>query len=57
MRRARRARLLDPCRAEPDPSISNGDAPENLLYPVCFRDSSEIRAVSEQQWWEARGDG
>lgn len=32
--------------AIPDPSVPTGDAPENLLYPVCFRDSTEIRAVS-----------
>lgn len=28
--------------AEPDTSPPDGDAPENLLYPMCFRDSSEI---------------
>ncbi len=32
--------------AEPDPDIPNGDAPENLIYPACFRDTSELRAVS-----------
>ncbi|MFL6053305.1 MAG: hypothetical protein ACJ72W_10375 [Actinoallomurus sp.] len=43
--------------AEPDPSLPDGDAPENLLYPVCFRDSSEIRAVSVEQWGRAREEG
>jgi hypothetical protein len=39
--------------AEPDPSVPNGDAPENLLYPACFRDASEIRAVTVRQWqWQ-----
>jgi hypothetical protein len=34
-----------PALAEPDPSIPNGDAPENLVYPACFRDATELRAV------------
>jgi hypothetical protein len=45
--------------AEPDPSVPNGDAPENLLYPLCFRDSSELRAVSADEWnrvWEGRAE-
>ncbi|MBO3753076.1 hypothetical protein J5X84_44150 [Streptosporangiaceae bacterium NEAU-GS5] len=43
-----------PALAEPDPSIPNGDAAENLLYPACFRDASELRAVSEDEWWRVR---
>lgn len=43
--------------AEPDPSLPDGDAPENLLYPLCFRDSSEIRTVSVEQWERARNEG
>ncbi|WP_214326013.1 hypothetical protein [Nonomuraea sediminis] len=43
-----------PALAEPDPSIPNGDAPENLLYPACFRDSTEIRAVSMHVWERIR---
>jgi hypothetical protein len=43
-----------PALAEPDPSIPNGDAPENLLYPACFRDAGEIRAVTGRQWQQAR---
>jgi hypothetical protein len=39
--------------AEPDPSGSNRHAPENLLYPACFRDASEIRPVTVQQWQRA----
>ncbi|GAA4514040.1 hypothetical protein GCM10023191_082030 [Actinoallomurus oryzae] len=42
--------------AEPDPNIPHGDAPENLLYPLCFRDSSELRAVSAEEWSRARGE-
>jgi hypothetical protein len=43
-----------PALAEPDPSVPNGDAPENLLYPACFRDASEIRAVTVRQWQRTR---
>ena len=43
--------------AEPDASLANGDAPENLLYPTCFRDSSEIRAITVEQWTCAREAG
>ncbi|MGH3374857.1 MAG: hypothetical protein ACRDP6_08965 [Actinoallomurus sp.] len=43
--------------AETDPSLPDGDAPESLLYPLCFRDSSEIRAVSIEQWERAREEG
>lgn len=43
--------------AEPDTSLPDGDAPENLLYPLCFRDSSEIRAVSVAQWDRLREGG
>jgi hypothetical protein len=43
-----------PALAEPDPSAPNGHAPENPLYPACFRDASEIRAVTVQQWQRAR---
>lgn len=43
--------------AEPDPTLTDGDAPENLLYPTCFRDSSEIRTVSVEQWERAREVG
>ena len=47
----------DPELAEPDTSLPDGDAPENLLYPLCFRDSSEIRAVSVERWERAREEG
>lgn len=40
--------------AAPDPGVANGDAPENMLYPACFRDSSEIRAVPLRQWRQVR---
>jgi hypothetical protein len=40
--------------AEADPNLPADDAPENLLYPLCFRDASEIRAVSVEQWERAR---
>jgi hypothetical protein len=40
--------------AEPDTSVPNDDAREKLLYPVCFRDSSEIRMVTLEQWMRAR---
>jgi hypothetical protein len=43
-----------PALAEPDPSIPNGDEPENLINPACFRDAGEIRAVTVRQWREAR---
>jgi hypothetical protein len=46
-----------PALAESDPSLPDGDAPENLLYPLCFCDSSEIRAVSVKQWERALGEG
>jgi hypothetical protein len=32
---------------EPDP-----DDPNALLYPLCFRCVSELRAVTEEEWWE-----
>lgn len=34
---------------EPDP-----DDPDHLLYPLCFRDASELRPVTEDEWWERR---
>ncbi|GAA0968926.1 hypothetical protein GCM10009555_015130 [Acrocarpospora macrocephala] len=37
--------------AEPDPSVSDA-GPEDMLYPVCFRDASEIRAVSDEEWFK-----
>jgi hypothetical protein len=43
--------------AEPDTRLLDGDAPENLLYPLCFGDSSEIRAVSAEQWARTREEG
>jgi hypothetical protein len=43
-----------PALTEPDPSAPDGVAPENLLYPACFRDSSEIRAVSVEEWQRVR---
>ncbi|MGI8330383.1 hypothetical protein ACRYCC_10485 [Actinomadura scrupuli] len=43
-----------PALAEPDASMPNVDAPENLLYPTCFRDSSEIRAVTVRHWQQVR---
>jgi hypothetical protein len=43
-----------PKLAEPDPSVPNGDAPENVLYPACFRDSSELRRISEEEWTRLR---
>ena len=33
----------------PDP-----DDPDALLYPLCFRCVSELRAVTEKEWWERR---
>jgi hypothetical protein len=36
--------------AVPDPSVPKGDAPENLLYPACFRDASELRPVTVAEW-------
>jgi hypothetical protein len=47
----------DPKLAEPDTSLPDGDAPENLLYPLCFRDSSEIRAVTIEEWTRVREAG
>ncbi|MFD0854693.1 hypothetical protein ACFQ07_20815 [Actinomadura adrarensis] len=45
--------LIDvPSLAEPDTSVSNGNAPDHLLYPTCYRDASEIRAVSVSEWDE-----
>jgi hypothetical protein len=38
-----------PALAEPDQSVPNWDAPENLLYPARFRDVTEIRAVTPRQ--------
>ncbi len=35
------------------PSLScpdHGDAPENRLYPLCYRDATEIRAVTPHDW-------
>ncbi|MBO3751901.1 hypothetical protein J5X84_38025 [Streptosporangiaceae bacterium NEAU-GS5] len=49
-----------PALAEPDPSIPNGDAPENLLYPTCFRDATGVRRASAQEWqrvWEGLSHG
>jgi hypothetical protein len=43
-----------PTLAEPGPSVPNGDAPENLLYPACFRDASELRAVTAREWQRTR---
>lgn len=43
-----------PALAEEDPSVPDGEASENLLYPACFRDSSEIRAVSVEEWQRVR---
>ena len=43
-----------PALAYPDPSLPNGNAPENLLYPACFRDSSELRLVTVRHWQRAR---
>lgn len=34
--------------AEPDTSLPDGGAPENLLYPLCFRDSSESCLIALQ---------
>jgi hypothetical protein len=45
-----------PALAYPDPSVPNGNAPEHMLYPACFRDSSEIRGVTVRQWEQARED-
>jgi hypothetical protein len=42
--------------AERDPNLPDENAPENLLYPPCFRDASEIRAVSAEQWERARNE-
>jgi hypothetical protein len=43
-----------PALAEPDPSVPNGDAPEDLLYPACFRDASELRPVTVRRRQRAR---
>ncbi|MBC6456378.1 hypothetical protein [Actinomadura sp. HBU206391] len=40
--------------AEPGPNVPNGDAPEDLLCPACFRDSSELRPISEERWMRLR---
>jgi len=40
--------------AEPDPTVPDGDAPENLPYSACFRDAGEIRPISEEQWARLR---
>jgi hypothetical protein len=40
--------------AEPDPGAPNGDAPENLIYPACYRDASELRAVAAHEWNKVR---
>ncbi|WP_214108701.1 hypothetical protein [Acrocarpospora catenulata] len=42
-----------PALAVPGPSVPTGDAPENLLYPVCFRDASELRPLTETEWEQA----
>ncbi|GAA0968907.1 hypothetical protein GCM10009555_015090 [Acrocarpospora macrocephala] len=40
-----------PALAVPDPFVPNGDAaPENLLYPACFRDATELRPVTVAEW-------
>jgi hypothetical protein len=38
-----------PQLAYPDPC-----EPENMLYPACFRDASELRPVTVWQWQQAR---
>ena len=43
--------------AEVNPNLPDGDAPENLLYPLCFRDSSEIGVITVEQWTCAREAG
>ncbi|MGP3937535.1 hypothetical protein [Nonomuraea sp. KM88] len=45
-----------PALAIPDLSVPDGDAPENLLYPTCFRDASEIRAVNMHVWQRVRNE-
>ncbi|HEY7488222.1 MAG TPA: hypothetical protein VH912_27515 [Streptosporangiaceae bacterium] len=40
--------------AEPNPDAPNGDAPENLIHPACYRDASELRAVPAGEWGEIR---
>jgi hypothetical protein len=30
------------------------DDPDELLYPLCFRDASELRTVTEHAWWARR---
>ncbi|GAA1024675.1 hypothetical protein Aple_103640 [Acrocarpospora pleiomorpha] len=42
-----------PAPAIPDPSVSNSDAPENMLYPTCFRDASELRPATAAEWERA----
>lgn len=34
---------------EPDP-----DDPDQLLYPLCFRDASELQPATEAEWWQRR---
>jgi hypothetical protein len=43
-----------PALAYPDPYVPNWNAPENMLYPACFRGSSELRPVTVRQWQRAR---
>ncbi|MFI7639099.1 hypothetical protein [Nonomuraea sp. NPDC049400] len=52
----RRIVIEVPALAEPDLSVPNGDAPENLLYPACFRDATEIRVVSMQVGQRVRNE-
>lgn len=40
--------------AEPGPAVSDDANPGSLLYPACFRDSTEIRAAGVQEWLQAR---
>ena len=40
-----------------DPNPPYGDVPENDLYPACFRDASELRAVSAREWDDAQRGG
>ncbi|MET8863614.1 hypothetical protein ABZW11_11710 [Nonomuraea sp. NPDC004580] len=52
----RRVVVEVPALAIPHPNVPNGDAPENLLYPACFRDATEIRAVSMHVWQRVRNE-
>ncbi|GAA0986678.1 hypothetical protein GCM10009555_064610 [Acrocarpospora macrocephala] len=54
--------VLSQCRPDewhfvvevPARAVRDGDGPGSLQYPACFRDSTEIHAITEDQWEQAR---